>query len=450
LIKCVNNGTRPENTPFPRRGAIDSVEANRAPKGMQTSEQRAEVATDCTAAALLHAADDVATALADLASGTVVRTALGERVHEVQLVEDVAIGHKFALYDLAAGLRIRKYGEYIGRTTADVVRGAWVHVHNVATGAQRGGDDLFAWCEQAEAPANIRPVGPSRSSAGASPLWDAASNRLYWIDAHPPPAIHAIHLATGLSRRWPLNEEIGAVVLAGRERLLAALPAGFAFVMLDTGALVPFVGAGPTRPAQRTTDAKCDPLGRLWCSRAEPESRVAAGEIHVLDGRGEYRRGLDGFVAPGGLAWSLDGRTMYVADTRRGIIYAFAYDVATGTPGARRVFADVGALPGGPAGATVDAEDHLWSAQWDAGCVIRYDPDGRMDRVIRLPVTRPTACAFGGTDHGQLYVTSTAGDPGAGRRSAEPLAGQVLTLDVGVAGVAPVAFSARTDSGVPA
>ena len=405
---------------------------------------------DGAAAALLHAADDVATALADLPAGTIVRTGLGERVHEVRLVEGVAIGHKFALHDLAAGLRIRKYGEYIGRTTADVVRGAWVHVHNLATGAQRGGDDLFAWCEQAEAPANIRPIGPARTGSSSSPLWDAASNRLYWIDVHPSPAIHAIHLATGLSRHWPLHDAIGSIALAtGGNRLLAALDTGFAFVTLDAGTLVPLV-AGPTRPACRTTDAKCDPLGRLWCAGAEPESRVAAGEIHVLDGRGQHRRALDGFVAPGGLAWSLDGRTMYVADTRRGIIYAFAFDVATGTPGARRVFADVGALPGGPAGATVDAEDHLWSAQLDAGCVIRYDPNGRMDRVIRLPVTRPTACAFGGTGHGQLFVTSAAGNPAEGRRSAEPLAGQVLTLDVGVAGVAPVAFAARTDSGVAA
>jgi sugar lactone lactonase YvrE len=131
---------------------------------------------------------------------------------------------------------------------------------------------------------------------------------------------------------------------------------------------------------------------------------------------------------------------MYLADTRCGTIYAFAFDVATGTLSGRRVFADVGALAGGPDGATVDADGFLWSAQFDGACVIRYDPRGRVDRVVRLPVTRPASCTFGGPDFRTLFVTTATRGLDAGQRRAEPLAGRVLALDVGVAGMPPVAF----------
>jgi sugar lactone lactonase YvrE len=134
---------------------------------------------------------------------------------------------------------------------------------------------------------------------------------------------------------------------------------------------------------------------------------------------------------------------MYVADTRRGRIDAFDFDADAGEVGARRPFADLGALPGGPDGACVDAEGHLWSAQFDGGCLIRYDAKGRMERVVRLPVTKPTSCAFGGRDYRELFVTTATRGMSASQLAAEPLAGRVLVLDVGVAGLPPVPFAGR-------
>ncbi len=98
-----------------------------------------------------------------------------------------------------------------------------------------------------------------------------------------------------------------------------------------------------------------------------PESALAEGNVYVLDGTLRWRRVDGDWLTPNGFAWSLDGRTMYSADTRRGLVYAADYDVATGTAGARRVFADLGAFPGGPDGATVDADGFLWSAVFEEG-----------------------------------------------------------------------------------
>jgi len=237
-----------------------------------------------------------------------------------------------------------------------------------------------------------------------------------------------------------MADDVGSIAPTTDGRLVAGLRSGFAFFDPASGRLDPILDPEPGLPENRLNDGKCDPAGRFWCASMNPESGIAEGSLYVLDGALRCRKLHDGYFTPNGLAWSPDGGTMYFADTRRGTIYAFAFDVATGSLGERRVFADVGALPGGPDGATVDADGFLWSAQFDGACVIRYDPCGRMDRVVRLPVTRPASCTFGGADLRTLFVTTATRGLDAEQRRAEPMAGRVLALDVGVAGMPPVAF----------
>jgi sugar lactone lactonase YvrE len=399
------------------------------------------------AARWLHASDDVATALADLPHGATVRVTNASAVREVTLRRDIPIGHKFAVRALAAGLRIRKYGEFIGRTTQPVGAGEWVHVHNLATSARHDVAHERAWYEGAEAPRGVRVVGSARCTVGENPLYDAARGRLYWIDVRESPAIHLLELGTQSQKTWPMREDIGSIALAGDDRLLLALRSGFAFFDCGTGAITPITDPEPDLPHNRLNDGKCDAAGRYWCGSMNPESGTADGSLYVLAPDLQCRKVLDDFVTPNGMTWSADGATMYVADTRRGFIAAFAFDAGTGTLGERRIFADLGAMPGGPDGATIDADGFLWSAQFDGGCLVRYAPDGAMDRVIRLPVTKPTSCAFGGAGYCELFVTTaTRGLTEEGLR-AEPLAGRVLVLDVGVAGMPPIPFVPTREPG---
>jgi L-arabinonolactonase len=78
----------------------------------------------------------------------------------------------------------------------------------------------------------------------------------------------------------------------------------------------------------------------------------------------------------------------------------------------QRVEHGIDTSPGGAAdGSTVDAEGYLWNAQVYDGKLIRYAPDGKVDRVIEMPVKKVTSVMFGGPKLDVLYVTSMARPP---------------------------------------
>ena len=129
-----------------------------------------------------------------------------------------------------------------------------------------------------------------------------------------------------------------------------------------------------------------------------------------------------------------DGRVMYFGDSGTRLIRAGDYEPENGTFSNARVFATV-EPPGLPDGSTVDAEGFLWNAEYDGWRVVRYAPDGRVDRVIKLPVRQPTSCIFGGENLDVLYVTTARFEQSEQELERQPLAGRLLALDVGVRGL---------------
>ncbi len=89
-------------------------------------------------AIVIKGEDNVATALRDLAMGEVAAVGIGEEMAAVTLAESITFGHKFAVRDIARGELIVKYGETIGRATADIPAGAHAHVHNIESLRGRG------------------------------------------------------------------------------------------------------------------------------------------------------------------------------------------------------------------------------------------------------------------------------------------------------------------------
>jgi sugar lactone lactonase YvrE len=150
---------------------------------------------------------------------------------------------------------------------------------------------------------------------------------------------------------------------------------------------------------------------------------------------------LTGITIPNSLSWSPDGRTMYFADTFRSAIFAHDYEADIGRMSNQRVFVGFDDRKGRPDGSTVDAEGYLWNAEFDGWCIRRYAPDGRLDRTIELPTQCPTSCSFGGADLMTLYVTTARHRLAQAEQVAQPLAGSLFAIDVGVAGLPEPEFS---------
>jgi sugar lactone lactonase YvrE len=166
----------------------------------------------------------------------------------------------------------------------------------------------------------------------------------------------------------------------------------------------------------------------------------AVGQLFRYDARGISTPFVSELVTQNGTAFSPDGRTMYLSDSHpaRRMVWAFDYDIDDGVPSNRRVFADMADYAGRPDGAAVDADGCYWICGNDGGCLLRFTPDGRLDRRIDVPMLKPAMCAFGGKDLDTLLVTSIV----SGKPEDAEWGGSVLLLRPGVQGVAETPFGA--------
>lgn len=289
-------------------------------------------------------------------------------------------------------------------------------------------------------------IGGVQCSVGESPVWSAARRAWLWVDI-PARTIWRLDHATGATRRWECAEMVACIALTDSGALIAGMQTGlFALQLADDGTVAARLLASPPelQAGMRFNDGRCDRQGRFWSGTMALDMALAPaiGQLYRYDG-GDGRVGLSapivsGLVTQNGLAWSPDGATMYLSDSHfsRRLIWAFDYDVASGTPSARRVFVDMNQHPGRPDGAAIDVDGCYWTCANDAGRLLRFTPAGKLDRSIVLPLAKPSMCAFGGAAMDTLLVTSIS----AGAPAGDSLAGAVLTLRPGVQGMPEQAF----------
>ncbi|HEX2094691.1 MAG TPA: SMP-30/gluconolactonase/LRE family protein [Longimicrobiaceae bacterium] len=285
-----------------------------------------------------------------------------------------------------------------------------------------------------ESPLSTPPenVLAARARLGEGPVWDAEAGVLWWVDIYNH-RVHRFDPAAGEDVAYEAGETVGAVAPAAGGRLLLALRCDLAFLDPESGRVERAATVLPRRPGLRFNDGKCDPRGRFWIGSMSAEEGGAA--LYRFDPDGSVRTVETGLTISNGLGWSPDARVFYLTDTPARRIYAYDFDADRGEISGRRVFADLAGEELFPDGLAVDREGCVWSAQWDGGCVIRFAPDGGELLRVRMPVPRPTSCAFGGSEGEELYVTSASIGLGEEEVEAGFESGDLFRLRPGVAGL---------------
>lgn len=249
-----------------------------------------------------------------------------------------------------------------------------------------------------------------KTTLGEGPLWDVEEQRLYWIDSFDGRVFRCT--ADGREvRAWDVPQKIGSMCLRRGGGAVVSLARGFHFLDLRTGAVELIHDPEPDRPGNRLNDGKVDRAGRFLAGSMDTQEAGPNGALYRLGPDLGVTKLEDGIICSNGPCWSPDGKTFYFTDTWSGQISAYDYDLATGAIANKRTFVRMTHEGAGFDGATVDAEGCVWSAHVYVGKLVRYTPDGKVDRVIDMPVKKVTSVMFGGPELDVLYVTSMAKPP---------------------------------------
>lgn len=297
---------------------------------------------------------------------------------------------------------------------------------------------------------NPRPLGPDRSDVrcvipagtflGEGPHWSERDDKLYFVDILSP-SVCVGNIAEGSYTQVPMPELISFVIPRARGGFVAGVHGDIRGVDLKSGALTTISSPEADRPGNRFNDGKCDRRGRLWVGSLAINTAPGQGRLWRIDADGRTREMDAEFHVSNGLGWSPDDKTFYFTDTAKQTIYAYDFDLESGDLANRRIFVTVPEQEGKPDGLTVDSDGFVWSAHWDGWCVTRYDPEGTVERVVNLPIPRPTSCSFGGDRRQTLFVTSARIRLSAAQLAEAPLSGSVFAIDTGIAGLPDTAFA---------
>lgn len=280
---------------------------------------------------------------------------------------------------------------------------------------------------------DIACISRTGNDLGESLFWDCADQRLYWIDAWRT-KIYAFDPATHETCCTDLTSALGELPIGSIARrdaggLIGAIKNGFHHLDVEQRSAELIATVESDRPAtNRLNDGKCDRAGRFWCASVNTDHRTPSAALWRLEAGRQPALMQDGLTVGNGIAWSPDDRLMYLADTLAGTVWKYDFDVATGEIANRRPFISTTHIRGFVDGATVDSDGCYWAALFRGGAVAQFDPDGQLIRHIRLPVSNPTTCAFGGEKLDILYVASASRFLDESQLRAQPLAGRVFAI----------------------
>lgn len=277
-------------------------------------------------------------------------------------------------------------------------------------------------------PGHIECVVQGGDQLGETPLWCEQTRKLWWLDIERP-KLQSFDPSTGTHQYIDMaGTFLGSQALTRSGQHLLATDLGLGLFDIDQRSTTPLT-AVESGLDNRLNDGRVDSRGRFWVGTMDNQLHRPNGALYRIDADGRTTEILSDVIVSNGIAFSPDGTTLYFTDTRRHVSWAFDLDLDDGVITNRRVWADYSATGDRPDGACVDVDGCLWTAFFAGGRIVRYRPNGVIDRTIRLPVTNPTCLSFGGADLKTLYITSATKFLSPQALAEEPLAGALLAIE---------------------
>lgn len=282
---------------------------------------------------------------------------------------------------------------------------------------------------------------PVQNIVGESALWDNVRNRLLWVDIVGK-SVHALCPATGDHRCWDTPDFVTSIGLRKDGGAIVAFTKSICLWDYDDQ-FQPFAQIESDEPDNRINEGVVGPDGAFWVGTMQNNIAADGSPTDITKDTGQlFRITVDGqvqrvsddlFGITNTLIWAENGR-LITADTLKNEIFSYAIDSETKQLSDRKVIVD-GFERGLPDGSTIDAEGYIWNCRVVGGsCLLRFSPDGRIDRIVELPCSWPTSCAFGGKNLESLFVTSARFTMEEAHLKLNPHEGALFAVDVGVSG----------------
>ncbi|MBT5037687.1 MAG: SMP-30/gluconolactonase/LRE family protein [Rhodospirillaceae bacterium] len=245
----------------------------------------------------------------------------------------------------------------------------------------------------------------AKNYLGEGAIWDPVEGLLYWVDMLDK-QVWSFNPRSGATRTWQLPKIVGAFVLRENGGGVLTMEDGFYFLDMESGESELIVKVDAEIENSIFNDGKADRRGRFFAGGEDQKTEAPICGLFRLDADLSLHELERGIICNNGPCWSPDNKTFYHTDSFRQEMYAYDYDIESGDISNKRLFMSCQDEPGIFDGSTIDEEGYLWNAQIIAGELVRYTPDGEVERRIPIPCKTITSVSFGGDNLDVIYLTS--------------------------------------------
>ena len=277
---------------------------------------------------------------------------------------------------------------------------------------------------------------------GEGITWSVDQENLYWLDVVIPSKLFQLHLPTNKLSTFIMPEMISSISIRSKKDLIIASQYGVYNYNLTSNNFTRLIETEPLLKFNRSNDGASDIKGRFWFGTMQNNLDEEGNDIPITKNSGSlYRLDIDltldkiesNLGIPNTFIWNPDNTKFYFTDSMEEIIYSYDFDEKSGEITNKTKFATFNR--GVPDGSTMDSEGFVWNCRWGGSCVVRFDPLGRVDRVLEVPVENVTNCVFGGKDLKTLFITTARQGLSKEYVTKNPYAGSLFAIDLSIKGI---------------